>query len=93
MVHTYGHTHFRKKKKQHAQLPGRFHVARWRLIFFFNGEMWFKVRSMDGRKSVHISHFSKLTKIEELREHLVEHFDAEPNRQRLFHRGKQVRNS
>lgn len=45
---------------------------------------------MDGTKSVQIDDLSKLTKVEELRERLVEHFDAEPGRQRLFYRGKQV---
>lgn len=45
---------------------------------------------MDGGKSVRIEDLSKLTKMEELRERLVEHFDAEPDRQRLFYRGKQV---
>ena len=33
---------------------------------------------------------SKLTTIEQLRERLVEDFGAEPERQRLFYRGKQV---
>ena len=47
---------------------------------------------MDGRKSVRIDNLSKLTKIDELREQLVEEFDAEPSRQRLFYRGKQVGN-
>lgn len=45
---------------------------------------------MDGSKSVRIEDLSKLTKIEEVRDRLVEHFDAEPSRQRLFYRGKQV---
>ena len=46
---------------------------------------------MDGQKSVQIDGLSKLTKVDELRERLVEHFDAEPERQRLFYRGKQVK--
>ncbi len=46
---------------------------------------------MDGRKNVRIDDLSKLTKVEELRDMLVEDFEAEPNRQRLFYRGKQVR--
>ena len=45
---------------------------------------------MDGRKNVRMDGLSKLTKLEELRERLTEHFDAEPDRQRLFYRGKQV---
>ncbi len=52
--------------------------------------MWIQVRSIDGRKSVYIRDLSKLTKIEEIRERLVEHFDAAPNHQRLFYRGKEV---
>ena len=48
---------------------------------------------MDGRKSVRLDDLSKLTKIETLRERLVEHFEAETQRQRLFYRGKQVRNT
>lgn len=46
---------------------------------------------MDGLKRAQIDDLSKLTKVEELRERLVEHFDATPERQRLFYRGKQVR--
>ena len=45
---------------------------------------------MDGRRNVRVDNLSKLTHIEELRERLVEHFQAEPERQRLFYRGKQV---
>ena len=45
---------------------------------------------MDGRKTVQIDDLSKLTKLEELRERLVEPFEAEPEQQRLFYRGKQV---
>lgn len=52
--------------------------------------MWIQVRSMDGQKNVLIEDLSKLTKVEELRERLVEHFDADPSRQRLFYKGKQV---
>lgn len=54
-------------------------------------KMWIQVRSMDGSKNVRMDGLSKLTKLEELRERLTEHFDAEPERQRLFYRGKQVR--
>ena len=46
---------------------------------------------MDGLKNVRIDNLSKLTKIEDLREKLIDHFNAEPERQRLFFRGKQVR--
>ncbi len=52
--------------------------------------MWIQVRSMDGKKSARIDGLSKLTKIEDLRERLTETFDAPPERQRLFYRGKQV---
>lgn len=45
---------------------------------------------MDGRKNARIDNLSKLTKIEEVRERLAEEFEAEPSRQRLFYRGKQV---
>ena len=53
-------------------------------------KMWIQVRSMDGQKNVRIDDLSKLTKIEDLREKLVTHFNADPERQRLFFRGKQV---
>ncbi|XP_065904342.1 E3 ubiquitin-protein ligase UHRF1-like [Dysidea avara] len=52
--------------------------------------MWIQVRSMDGQKNVRIDNLSKLTKIEDLREKLVDHFNAGPERQRLFFRGKQL---
>jgi len=45
---------------------------------------------MDGRKNVRIDNLSKLTKIEDLREKLVDLFNADPEQQRLFFRGKQV---
>ena len=45
---------------------------------------------MDGRKSARVDNLSKLTTIDQLRERLVEEFQAEPERQRLFYRGKQV---
>ena len=45
---------------------------------------------MDGRKSARGDNLSKLTTIDQLRERLVEEFDATPERQRLFYRGKQV---
>lgn len=52
--------------------------------------MWIQVRSFDGRKNFRVDQLSKLTPIEELRERLVEEFQAEPEQQRLFYRGKQV---
>ena len=52
--------------------------------------MWIQIRSMDGRKSVRLDDLSKLTKVEVIRERIAEDFDAEPARQRLFYRGKQV---
>lgn len=52
--------------------------------------MWIQIRSMDGKKNVRLDDLSKLTKIEIIRERIAEHFDAEPARQRLFYRGKQV---
>ena len=52
--------------------------------------MWIQVRTMDGRKSARVDSLSKLTTIEELRERLVGEFGVEPERQRLFYRGKQV---
>ena len=45
---------------------------------------------MDGGKNVLIDGLSKLTKVEHLREMIEKHFDVEPQRQRLFYRGKQV---
>ena len=45
---------------------------------------------MDGRKSVRVDNLSKLTTIEELREKLSSDFDAAPDKQRLFYRGKQA---
>ena len=49
------------------------------------------MQSMDhGRKSVRLDNLSKLTTIEELREKLSSEFDAAPEKQRLFHGGKQA---
>ena len=45
---------------------------------------------MDGRRNVRIDDLSKLTKIDQLREKIQESFEVEPERQRLFYRGKQV---
>ncbi|GFO08485.1 E3 ubiquitin-protein ligase uhrf1 [Plakobranchus ocellatus] len=52
--------------------------------------MWIQVRLISGAKTVRVDKLSKLTKIEELRERLVKSFDVEPERQRLFFRGKQM---
>ena len=52
--------------------------------------MWIQVRSMDGKTTHKIDGLSKLTKINELRELLIEKFEAQPEQQRLFYRGKQV---
>lgn len=56
-------------------------------------KMWIQVRTMDGTKNVRIDDLSKLTKVEDLREKIDKYFDAEPPRQRLFYRGKQVAKS
>ena len=53
-------------------------------------KMWIQIRSMDGKKSLRVDGLSKLTKIEDLREKLVDEFEADPEEQRLFYRGKQV---
>ena len=53
-------------------------------------KMWIQVRSMDGKTTHKIDGLSKLTKINELRELLIEKFEAQPEQQRLFYRGKQV---
>lgn len=53
-------------------------------------KMWIQVRTMDGGKNVRIDDLSKLTKVEHLREKIEKYFDADPVRQRLFYRGKQV---
>lgn len=46
---------------------------------------------MDGRETHRVDSLSKLTKVDELRLKIVELFKVEPDRQRLFYRGKQVR--
>ena len=56
------------------------------------GTMWIRVRTVDG-KTVQVRHLSLKTTIEEVRSRLVEHFDVQPNCQRLLHRGKQVMKS
>lgn len=45
---------------------------------------------MDGSITHRVDGLSKLTKINELRQMLIEKFEAEPEQQRLFYRGKQV---
>lgn len=45
---------------------------------------------MDGKESMQVDNLSKLTKIEELKKKLEVIFKVEPERQRLFYRGKQL---
>lgn len=52
--------------------------------------MWIQVRTMDGKETHRIDSLSKLTKVDELRLKISELFKVEPERQRLFYRGKQV---
>ena len=53
--------------------------------------MWIQVRTMDGSQTHRVDNLSKLTKVDELRLKIQELFKVEPDRQRLFYRGKQVR--
>lgn len=53
--------------------------------------MWIQVRTMDGKETHRVDSLSKLTKVDELRVKIFELFKVEPERQRLFYRGKQVR--
>lgn len=53
--------------------------------------MWIQVRTMDGKETHRVDSLSKLTKVDELRVKIMELFKVEPERQRLFYRGKQVR--
>ena len=53
--------------------------------------MWIQVRTMDGKETHRVDSLSKLTKVDELRLKILELFKVEPERQRLFYRGKQVR--
>ena len=46
---------------------------------------------MDGKQGTQVDNLSKLTKIEELKKKLEGIFKVEPERQRLFYRGKQVK--
>uniref|UniRef100_A0A673KIG9 E3 ubiquitin-protein ligase UHRF n=1 Tax=Sinocyclocheilus rhinocerous TaxID=307959 RepID=A0A673KIG9_9TELE len=52
--------------------------------------MWIQVRTMDGKETHRVDSLSKLTKVDELRVKIAELFNVEPQRQRLFYRGKQV---
>ncbi|XP_076009168.1 E3 ubiquitin-protein ligase UHRF1 [Genypterus blacodes] len=52
--------------------------------------MWIQVRTMDGKDTHRVDSLSKLTKVDELRLKIVELFKVEPERQRLFYRGKQM---
>lgn len=52
--------------------------------------MWIQVRTMDGKDTHRVDSLSKLTKVDELRVKITELFNVEPDRQRLFYRGKQV---
>lgn len=52
--------------------------------------MWIQVRTMDGKETHRVDSLSKLTKVDELRVKITELFNVEPERQRLFYRGKQV---
>lgn len=53
--------------------------------------MWIQVRTIDGAQTRTIDDLSRLTKIESLREKIQESFRVSPELQRLFYRGKQVR--
>uniref|UniRef100_A0A8C5AV47 E3 ubiquitin-protein ligase UHRF n=1 Tax=Gadus morhua TaxID=8049 RepID=A0A8C5AV47_GADMO len=52
--------------------------------------MWIQVRTMDGSQTHRVDNLSKLTKVDELRLKIQELFKVEPERQRLFYRGKQM---
>lgn len=52
--------------------------------------MWIQVRTMDGKETHRVDSLSKLTKVDELRLKIEELFKVEPERQRLFYRGKQM---
>lgn len=54
--------------------------------------MWIQVRTIDGTETRTVEDLSRLTKIESLRLKIQEIFNVDPERQRLFYRGKQVRN-
>ncbi|XP_017576228.1 E3 ubiquitin-protein ligase UHRF1 isoform X1 [Pygocentrus nattereri] len=52
--------------------------------------MWIQVRTMDGKETHRVDSLSKLTKVDDLRIKIMELFHVEPERQRLFYRGKQM---
>uniref|UniRef100_A0A8C7CB19 E3 ubiquitin-protein ligase UHRF n=1 Tax=Oncorhynchus kisutch TaxID=8019 RepID=A0A8C7CB19_ONCKI len=52
--------------------------------------MWIQVRTMDGKETHRIDSLSKLTKVDELRLKILELFKVDPEKQRLFYRGKQM---
>ncbi|KAK1152557.1 E3 ubiquitin-protein ligase UHRF1 [Acipenser oxyrinchus oxyrinchus] len=52
--------------------------------------MWIQVRTMDGKETHRIDSLSKLTKVDDLRLKIAELFKVDPERQRLFYRGKQM---
>ncbi|XP_053321977.1 E3 ubiquitin-protein ligase UHRF2 [Spea bombifrons] len=52
--------------------------------------MWIQVRTIDGTETRIIDDLSRLTRIESLRVKIQESFNAAPDRQRLFYRGKQL---
>lgn len=52
--------------------------------------MWIQVRTMDGKQTHRVDNLSKLTKVDELRVKIMELFNVEPEKQRLFYRGKQM---
>ncbi|XP_076135214.1 E3 ubiquitin-protein ligase UHRF1 [Alosa pseudoharengus] len=52
--------------------------------------MWIQVRTMDGKETHRVDSLSKLTKVDDLRLKIMELFKVEPERQRLFYRGKQM---
>lgn len=61
------------------------------LLLQYVGIMWIQVRTMDGKETHTVNSLSRLTKVQELRKKIEELFHVEPQLQRLFYRGKQVR--
>lgn len=53
--------------------------------------MWIQIRTMDGKETRTVDSLSRLTKVQELRKKIAEMFHVEPQLQRLFYRGKQVK--
>lgn len=72
-----------------ATLTGVFLYRSLFLQYF--GIMWIQVRTMDGKETHTVNSLSRLTKVQELRKKIEELFHVEPQMQRLFYRGKQVR--